>query len=209
MADTPRRHAYLRVSTPDQKTDRQILGLQEVCDELHVEHLSAVAKDRPVFDALIASLKQGDTLVVWDLDRAFRSTVDAILTAEALRARCIHFRIISLQVDTTTAEGELFYTILAGFAQYERRIIARRTREGMEAARRKGKIIGRPRALCAGTVRDAHSWIAETSYPHRYVAALLGVSRSTLQRAFRRQGLPTRPPPSQTQPQPRGQTHGP
>ncbi|WP_193169973.1 recombinase family protein [Nisaea nitritireducens] len=195
MAAVPERHAYLRVSTPDQNTDRQAHGLREVCDMLHIEYVSAVAKARPVFDTVIAHLRRGDTFVVWDLDRAFRSTVDAILTAEALRARGVHFRIISLQVDTTTPEGELFYTILAGFAQYERRIIARRTVEGMEAARRKGKVIGRPRSLKSQVVRDAYDWITETDYPHRYVAALLGVSRVTLQRAFKRQGLlPQRKP---------------
>lgn len=187
MAATPKRHAYLRVSTPDQNTDRQAHGLREVCDTLHIEHVSAVAKTRPIFDALIPRLRQGDTFVVWDLDRAFRSTVDAILTAEALRARGVHFQIISMQVDTATPEGKLFYTVLAGFAQYERRIIARRTVEGMEAARRKGRVIGRPRSLSPQIVRDAYDWIAETNY----VAALLGVSRVTLQRAFKRHGLLT------------------
>ena len=186
MATTPRRHAYLRVSTNDQNTDRQINGLQEVCDELHIERASAVAKARPVFDELIAQLAKGDTLVVWDLDRAFRSTVDAILTAEALRARGVRFRIIGLQLDTATEEGELIYTILAGFAQYERRIIARRTREGMEAARRRGSIIGRPRSLSDDTIRDAHAWMTETGHPARYIAALLGISRPTLQRGFTR-----------------------
>lgn len=185
MASKPRRHAYLRVSTTDQNTDRQINGLQEVCDELHIERVSAVAKARPVFDELIAQLIEGDTLIVWDLDRAFRSTVDAILTAEALRARGVHFRIIGLQLDTATEEGELIYTILAGFAQYERRIIARRTREGMEAARRRGTTIGRPRVLSDELIREAHDWMAETHYPIRYISALLGVSRSTLQRGIR------------------------
>ncbi|WP_417517992.1 recombinase family protein [Minwuia sp.] len=189
MASTPRRHAYLRVSTTDQNTDRQINGLQEVCDELHIERVSAVAKARPVFDKLIASLRPGDTLVVFDLDRAFRSTVDAILIADSLRVRGVYFQIIGLSLDTGTAEGELFLTILAGFAQYERRIIARRTREGMEAARRRGMIIGRPRALRDDAILEAHHWMVETEYPIRYVAALLDVSRSTLQRGFTRLGL--------------------
>ena len=187
--DTARRIGYMRVSTTSQSTDRQALGLNQHCDELRFEHISATAKTRPVFEDVLSRLKNGDTFVVWDLDRAFRSTVDAILTAEKLRSRSIRFQIISMHVDTATPEGELFYTVMAGFAQYERRIISRRTREGMEAARRKGKRIGRPPLLSAQTVCEAYVWTTENNYPHRYVAALLGVSRITLQRSFKRHGL--------------------
>lgn len=194
MTDTARRIGYMRVSTKSQSTDRQATGLQTHCDELFFEYVSAVAKNRPVFEEIIACLRAGDTFVVWDLDRAFRSTVDAILTAEKLRDQGICFKIISMHVDTSTEEGELFYTVMAGFAQYERRIISRRTREGIAAARRKGKQIGRPHALDPQTIRDAYLWITENDYPCRYVAALLGVSRVTLQRGFKRQGLTNHPP---------------
>lgn len=73
-----KRVGYLRVSTEEQKPDRQIDGLTPYCDILYIEKLSAVAKKRPVFEQILNSLKQGDTLVVWDLDRAFRSTLDAL-----------------------------------------------------------------------------------------------------------------------------------
>lgn len=185
----PQRLGYIRVSTQAQTTDRQALQLESECDEMYLEKVSAVAKDRPVFDTLIASLLPGDTFVVVDLDRAFRSAIDAMLVANDLRERGVHFRILRLQLDTATEEGELFYTMLAGFAQYERRIIARRTREGLVAARRRGKRLGRPPKLNPETISGAHEWIAETGLPCRYVAALLGVSRLTLQRAFHRQDL--------------------
>jgi len=189
MTIAARRIGYMRVSTKSQSTDRQAAGLRNHCDELCFEYVSAVAKSRPVFEEVISNLRAGDTFVVWDLDRAFRSTVDAILTAEKLRSRNIRFKIISMHVDTATPEGDLFYTVMAGFAQYERRIISRRTKEGIAVARRKGKQIGRPRSLNPETVRDAYLWIAENNYPCRYAAALLGVSRVTLQRGFKRQGL--------------------
>lgn len=183
------RIGYLRVSTLDQSTDRQADGLRDLCDQLHLEQVSAVGR-RPVFDGVIADLRDGDTLLVWDLDRAFRSTLDAIMTADALRQRGVALRIVQLNIDTSTPEGEFFYTIVAACAQFERRILSRRTKEGMEAARRRGIAIGRPAAMDDQTVRDAHAWIVETGLPCRYVAALLGVSRVTLQRSFRRQGLP-------------------
>ena len=125
----PRRIGYIRVSTQSQLTDRQTSQLEAECDELRIEHLSAVAAERPVFDDVLISLEEGDTLVVLDLDRAFRSSIDAMLTADALRQLGIKMRILSLPIDTTTAEGELFYTMVAAFANFERRIISRRTRE--------------------------------------------------------------------------------
>ena len=183
------RVGYMRVSTPDQRSDRQCVGLQESCDRLYLEQLSAVAGHRPVFDEALASLDAGDTLVVWDLDRAFRSTLDAILTAESLKTRGVGMHIMSLNIDTATPEGELFYTIIAAYAQFERRILRRRTREGIMAARLRGAQIGRPRALSDNTIAEAHSYIAETGYPPPYVAALLRVAPVTLDRGFRRLGL--------------------
>lgn len=188
MKNQRRRIAYMRVSTAAQSTDRQAFGLKDLCDDFRVEHISAVAQSRPVFNDVMAMLQPGDTFVVWDLDRAFRSTIDALTIMEGLRERGIHLHIVTMHLDTTTPEGELFYTVLAGFAQYERRIISRRTREGIEAARRKGKRIGRPPVLNDDTVRQAHLSIVEDGLPCRYVAALLGVSRMTLQRAFKRGG---------------------
>lgn len=189
-----RRVGYIRVSSLDQRFDRQCLGLQESCDQLYLELLSAVAGQRPIFEEAIASLVAGDTFVVWDLDRAFRSTLDAILTAERLRARGVTMHIMSLNIDTATPEGELFYTMIAAFAQYERRMLCRRTCEGIKAARLRGAQIGRPRALSDHTIADAYSYIGETGYPPPYVAALLQVAPVTLDRGFKRLGLgPGRP----------------
>lgn len=136
---------YLRVSTEDQNHQRQIDSLQTVCDELHTETTSAINKKRPVFESVIKKLQAGDTLVVHDLDRAFRSTLDALKQAEQLRTRGVEFQILSLNVDTGTPAGQLVFTVMAAFAQYERQCISQRTKEGMAAARRRGKHIGRPK----------------------------------------------------------------
>ncbi|WP_187432187.1 DNA-invertase hin [Roseobacter fucihabitans] len=170
-------------------TDRQTVQLEAECDALHVEYVSAVAADRPVFEALLDDLSAGDTFIVQDLDRAFRSSIDAMLTAEALRQRGVNFSILSLNVDTRTPEGELFYTMVASFAQYERRIISRRTKEGMQAARKRGVQLGRPTQLTPEVIRDAYDWMVQATLPCRYVATQLGVSRLTLQRRFHRLGL--------------------
>lgn len=184
-----RRIGHIRVSTREQATDRQVLRLADDCDLLRIEYLSTVAADRPVFDQLIAELRPGDVMVVVDLDRAFRSSIGAMLTADLLRRRSVTLDVLSLPIDTTPAEGERFYTMVVAFVNFERRIISRRTKEGLEAARRRGVKLGRPGTLTSDTIRNAHDWRSETGLPCRYVAALLGVSRVTLQRGFRREGL--------------------
>jgi len=135
---------YLRVSTEDQNHQRQIDSLKTVCDALYTETLSATSKKRPVFEKVLRKLKLGDTLVVHDLDRAFRSTIDALSHAERLRERGVEFQILSLNVDTSTPAGQLVYTVMAAFAQYERQCLSQRTKEGMAAAKRRGKHVGRP-----------------------------------------------------------------
>jgi len=185
-----RRIAYVRVSTEKQRFDRQIQQLEARCDALRIEQVSAVASERPVFDALMRELEPGDTFVVVDLDRAFRSAIDALLTAQNLRERGISFDMLTFPIDVNSDMGEVFYGILALFAQFERRIIRRRTKEGMEAARRRGVRLGRPTRLPDTAVQEAYDWMAETGLPCRYVAALLGVPRLTLQRSFHRLNLP-------------------
>ncbi len=176
---------YLRVSTEEQRPDRQIDGLSPLCDELHIEKLSAVARRRPVFEAVLDRLCPGDTLVVWDLDRAFRSTVDAIQQAEKLRSRGIEFQIVNLGVDTATAEGMLVYTFIAAMAEYERKRLSERTKQGLEAARKRGKKIGRPRKMTARQVRAAKSKLEAGEASIEELAALNGVHPWTLTRLIR------------------------
>lgn len=181
--------AYLRVSTEDQNPDRQIDGLKALSDELHIETLSAVSQSRPVFDAVIAQLQPGDTLVVWDLDRAFRSTIDALFVAESLRERGVHFRIATMSVDTSTEFGELLYTVVAAFAQFERRVLIRRTREGMAAAKRRGVHVGRPYGLTAEQIARAHAMVTSGAVSLQMAADRFGVHKDTILRGFRRHGL--------------------
>jgi DNA invertase Pin-like site-specific DNA recombinase len=105
-----KKFAYLRISTSEQRPDRQIDGLKGFCDELHIETLSACHKNRPVYEQVVKSLEAGDMLVVGDLDRALRSVVDALTEAERLRLRGVHFKIANLNIDTTTPAGIFVYT---------------------------------------------------------------------------------------------------
>lgn len=177
---------YLRVSTEEQRPDRQINGLKPLCDTLHIERVSAVAKKRPVFERILRTLKNGDTLVVWDLDRAFRSTIDALTHAEILRERGIEFQIVTLGVDTSTADGKLVYTVLAAFAEHERNCLSERTKEGLKAAVKRGKKLGRPPIMSERQLMAAKQKLAKKDASVEEIAALNGIHPWTLTRAIKR-----------------------
>ncbi len=180
---------YLRVSLENQKEDRQEDGLKGLCDEIYVEKISGASKKRPVFQQVVKKLQPGDALVVWDLDRAFRSTVDALLEVEKLRHRGIEFQVVNLNVDTSTPSGELIYTVMAAFAQFERKTLIRRTKEGMASARKRGVHIGRPYKLTIEEVILAHSKIESGESTLAGMATQFRCSRDTLTQGFVRLGL--------------------
>jgi DNA invertase Pin-like site-specific DNA recombinase len=178
--------AYLRISTAEQRPDRQIDGLKELCDELHLETLSAVARRRPVYDGVIAALEPGDMLVIWDLDRAYRSAKDALNELDALHKRGINFFIANLQIDTTTPAGYFVFTIMGGLAEFERRTLSQRTKEGLAAARRRGKRIGRPPKLSARQLEEARYRLTHGTATRTKIAAEYKVAPWTLTRALKR-----------------------
>jgi len=181
-----KRIGYLRVSTEEQKPDRQIDGLKPFCDILHIEKISAVAKKRPVFDRVLNQLSCGDTLVVWDLDRAFRSTLDALTQTKYLKERGIEFKIITMNIDTSEPMGEFFFTVVAAFAQLERRTISKRTKEGLKAAKKRGKRLGRPPAMTPKQVLSAIQKIENKEATIEEIAALNDVHPWTVTRSIRR-----------------------
>lgn len=178
---------YLRVSTQEQRPDRQIDGLNGLCEELHIEILSAISRNRPVYENLIGRLKPGDTLVVWDLDRAFRSVVDAVTQAERLRENGVEFQIANLKIDTATPAGMLVYTVMSAFAEFERRQLAQRTKEGLAAARRRGAKLGRPPKLNAEQLAAAKQRLTSTPATVTSIAEEFGIAPWSLTRALRRQ----------------------
>lgn len=175
------------MSTQEQRPYRQIDGLNGLCDELHIETLSAVSRHRPVYESVVACLRPGDALVVWDLDRAFRSVVDAVTQAERLQRHGIEFQIANLQIDTATPAGMLVYTVMSAFAEFERRQLAQRTREGLAAARRRGARLGRPPKLNADQLAAAKIQLSSpTPATVTSIASEYGMAPWSLTRALRR-----------------------
>lgn len=176
---------YLRVSTEEQNPDRQIDGLKGLCDELHIETVSAASKSRPVYEAIIQNLKPNDTLIVWSLDRAWRSVVDTICAVESLQQRNINLKIIDLDIDLSTPAGKLFLSIVACMAEFERNMISVRTKQGMAAARKRGAIIGRPRKLTNAQIELAHNEVEAGETTISAKAKEYGVCRDTLSKAIK------------------------
>ena len=179
------RIGYLRVSTQEQRIDRQVDALLPICDELQVETLSAVAKSRPIFEAVLARLQRGDTLVVWDLDRAFRNTKDALIHADHLKERGVSFQIVSLGVDTSTADGRLAFTVVAAVAEHERNRLSERTKQGLEATRRKGTRLGPRPKMTDQKIRNAMARLTDGA-KIKDVARYYHVHPWTVTRAIRR-----------------------
>ena len=177
---------YLRVSTEEQRPDRQFDGLKDICDEVFIEKISAVSKRRPVYEKVKKRLNKGDRLIVWDLDRAFRSTLDALQEVNCLRKRGIEFQIMTINLDTSTPHGKLCYTVMAAFAEFERTNLIERTKEGMAAAKRRGKHIGRPYKLSPETISYALFEIQSGRATITTMAQKLRCSRDTLSKAFMR-----------------------
>ena len=103
------RYGYIRTSTGKQLCDRQLMALEAHCDAVFIESgVSAVRKNRPVYDELFAQLKSGDTLMVSSFDRAFRSVIDALTELEKLKAKGVEFVSITQHFDTRSEEGSFF-----------------------------------------------------------------------------------------------------
>ncbi|TDF39162.1 recombinase family protein [Alteromonadaceae bacterium M269] len=136
---------YVRTSTNKQYTDRQINELEAVCDKVYVEDgVSARNKNRPIYRQIIANLTEGDELTVMSFDRAYRSVIEGLLSLDELTERKITLRSLSQRVDPTTPDGRLFFTIIIALGEWEVGINTWRTIQGLKAAVKRGKRLGRP-----------------------------------------------------------------
>ena len=136
---------YVRTSTNKQYTDRQINELEAVCNKIYVEDgVSARNKNRPIYRQVIEKLSEGDELIVMSFDRAYRSVIEGLLSLDELTQRGISLRSLSQRFDPTTPDGRLFFTIIIALGEWEVGINTWRTVQGLKAAVKRGKRLGRP-----------------------------------------------------------------
>lgn len=174
---------YARVSTRDQTVAAQLDALRKTeCARIFQETASGANSDRPQFVAALDYMREGDTLVVWKFDRLARSLKQLIATVEELERRSIGFRSLTEAVDTTTPSGRLVFQLFGALAEFERNVMRERTRAGLDAARARGKMGGRPAKLKEEDLKAAKALLADPEINVSDVAQRLGVSSATLYR---------------------------
>jgi len=176
------KYGYARVSTSDQILDRQLDMLSRYgVDKIYSEKMTGTRKDRPELQRLLDSVSEGDTIVVESLSRLGRSTKNLIELMELFNER--HVNLVSLKenIDTTTPTGKLLFTLISAISQFERDCLAERTKEGLAAARMRGRKGGRP-AADASAVSKAIRLYNTQQYTVHEISELTGVKRSTLYR---------------------------
>lgn len=189
MKEKSRRYGYARVSTSDQDLRLQLLALKKAkCAEIFTDKgVSGAQAQRPGLDQVLAILAPGDALVIYKLDRLGRSTKELIGLVERLKSNGVELISLTEKIDTTTAQGTLFFHFFAAMSQFERDLIRERTTAGLEAAKQSGVTLGRPAAIDKKTLAQARKLIAGGVLTMQEVANRLGVGRSTLYRALRRE----------------------
>ncbi|MFF3677401.1 recombinase family protein [Streptomyces sp. NPDC002120] len=175
------RIGYARVSTGGQKIDRQLDALTAVgCRRIFADKKSGKNDLRPELKACHGFLAAGDTLVVPALDRYGRSLQDLITMVSELRKREIGFISLHERLDTTTPGGRLVFHVFAALAEFIRELIVSGTREGLAAARARGKVGGWPSVVNADIIRAARDMLPNPDHSITSIAKLLGVSPGTL-----------------------------
>lgn len=179
---------YARVSTGDQNLNLQVDALEkEGCDIIFKdEGYSGALTSRPGLEEALQELSEGDILIVWRLDRLGRSLEQLIDVVNFLGNRGVSFKSLNESIDTTNAGGELIFHIMGALAQFERRLLSERTKAGLEAAKKRGKKLGRPFTLSEQQIKHARDMISSGKVTISEMAEILGVHRSTLHRTFKR-----------------------
>ena len=174
---------YARVSTQDQDLALQLDALRTAgCKKVYEEKASGAQRERPELKAALGYMRQGDTLVVWKLDRLARSLKQLIETIEAMGEQGIGLRSLTEAIDTTTSGGRLVFHLFAALAEFERGVIRERTLAGLQAARARGRTGGRPPALKPKDIAAAKALLKDPEITVVEVARRLGVAPSTLYR---------------------------
>lgn len=175
---------YARVSTGLQNLDLQEDSLTKFgCEKLFTDHMSGAKSNRPGLEDAIAFMREGDTLVVWRLDRLGRNMHDLIEIVNELNDRGIRFYSIQEQItmDKASATGQLMFHLFAAFAEFERNLILERSEAGRVAARARGRFGGRPEKLTKQD-RELVKTLVDNGTPIKTIAERWHVSRTTIYR---------------------------
>lgn len=175
---------YARISTDDQKLDAQLDVLNGAgAGRIFADQISGSKRQRPELNRMLEHLREGDIVMVTKYDRLARSLRDLLDIVQAIQGRGAGFRSLAEDIDTTTPAGRLIFHVFASIAQFERERISERTKEGLDAARKRGRVGGRPPALSAAQRVEVRRMRDEELRPLPEIAQLFRVSVKTIRRA--------------------------
>lgn len=174
---------YARVSTTEQNPAHQVDALLRTgvaAGDVHVDTASGAKASRPQFDLVLKLLREGDVLVITRLDRLGRSVLHLVTLGAALREREVGLRVIEQGIDTSTPEGRAMFGMLSVLAELQRELIVANTRDGLSAARARGRVGGRPPRLSPAQAALAQQLYDGREYTVQQIADLLSVPRTTI-----------------------------
>lgn len=176
---------YARVSTEQQNLDRQIDMLEKYgVDRIYNEKMTGTKRNRPELEKMLERLTEGDTVVIESLSRLGRSTKDLIWLMETFNSKGVNLVSLKESIDTSSSTGKLLFTLMSALAQFERDVLADRTREGLAAARARGRKGERP-PVNEEAVKKAMKLYKTGQYSVREITELTGVKPSTLYKNLR------------------------
>jgi DNA invertase Pin-like site-specific DNA recombinase len=177
---------YARVSTQEQDTTAQVAALKAAgCEDIYKEKASGGRWDRPKLQELISHLRKGDVVVVWKLDRLSRSLRDVLTLMERIQERKAGFRSLTESIDTTTPAGRMMMQMVGAFAEFERAMLKERTLAGIVAARKQGRMGGRPPKLKPQQQQEIIRLVRRGRKTAADAARLFGVHPATVSRLLR------------------------
>ena len=183
-------YGYARVSTKEQNLERQIYALQQAGAEvIFEEKITGTKKERPELVKLLDTIEEGDTIVFAELTRLSRSTKDLLDLVEEISNKGAEVKSLKeAWLDTTTSHGKLMLTIFAGLSQFERDLLSERTKDGLESAKRRGKLAGRPKKN-GDNMKYAIELFKEGGISIAEICRRTTVKRTTLYRRLEELGL--------------------
>lgn len=180
---------YARVSTEDQHLHLQTDALKNAgCDKIFTDEMSGAKSERPGLDEALTFMRQGDTLVVWRLDRLGRSLKDLIERVDELKKRQVEFRSLTENIDTSSSGGKFMFHVFSALAEFERDLIRERTMAGLKAARARGRLGGRPVKMTDKDIQVASKLMSDPDMSISDICRTLRISRTTLYRYVGPQG---------------------